>query len=65
MAKFEKLYCERCGEHTIHKKVGKKAQLDGSGPARALVAVYSFGLSEFVGADYFYECTDCGKIRKD
>lgn len=58
-------YCIKCGERTVHKLVDRKTVADGCGIARAMLAVVSLGLSETVGADLYYQCSKCGRIREE
>lgn len=57
-------YCSKCGEKTAHEFVDKKTVGDGTGICRGLLAVMSLGMSETVGADYYYQCRRCGKLKK-
>ena len=57
-------YCGKCRKKTVHTIVARKTVADGLGIARAILAVTSFGISETVAADEYYQCNICGKIVK-
>ena len=57
-------YCSKCRKKTVHKLVGHESIAEGTGIARVFLAVASFGLSETVGADWYYQCSKCGEITK-
>ena len=57
------LRCNKCKKKTVHKPVGSESKYAG-GPGRALLAVASLGLSEFVAVNRYYECTKCGELKE-
>lgn len=64
MAKNKVLYCFECGEKTVHKFISRQTPGDGLGIARGMLAVFSFGISETAGADWYYQCQKCGNLKK-
>lgn len=65
MAKIDKKWCSKCRTSTYHKYAGSKSDYEGLGIARGILAVASLGISETVTRDRFWQCTECGAIRKD
>lgn len=58
-------HCHKCHKDTIHTFVAKDAMCEGFGIGRVLVAICSLGVSETVGVDRYYQCQECGEIRKE
>lgn len=65
MAKIDKKWCSKCRTSTYHKYAGSKSDYEGLGIARGILALASLGISETVTRDRFWQCTECGAIRKD
>lgn len=65
MAKIDKKWCSKCRTSTYHKYAGSKSDYEGLGIARGILAVASLGISETVTRDRFWQCTECGAIKKD
>lgn len=65
MLKVEKMYCTKCRDFTNHNYVGSKGDFEGLGPARAIVAVTTLGLSETFCRDKYWQCPKCGEVRKE
>ena len=60
-------YCYKCRRDTVHELVHRETVLSGTGPARGMLAVCSFGFSELVNqatVSRKYQCERCGEIRK-
>ncbi len=65
MQKNKVMLCWNCGEKTVHNFVSKQSPAEGTGPIRALAAVFTLGLTETaVLADVYYKCTKCGELKK-
>ena len=65
MAKIDKKWCSKCRKSTYHKYAGSKSDYEGLGLARVVLAVSSLGISETVTRDRFWQCSECGTIKKD
>ena len=65
MAKIDKKWCSKCRKSTYHKYAGSKSDYEGLGLARVVLAVGSLGISETVTRDRFWQCSECGAIKKD
>lgn len=59
------LLCHTCGCRTPHAYVGKESHYKGIGPARAMIALATLGMSETTWAEKFWQCEKCGVIRND
>lgn len=58
------LYCFECGKTTPHLYCGRRSAFEGTGIARAILAVSSLGMSETTLADRYWQCECCGEMRK-
>lgn len=58
-------YCFECERTTPHAYVGKKSPFEGTGPARAILAITSLGMSETTWSDKYWQCEHCGHIKKN
>ena len=58
-------YCSNCGKETVHNLVTVESALEGTGLARIIGAVCTFGMTETTLADKTYECSRCGKIKHE
>lgn len=54
--------CINCHEDTVHTLVAKDTMCEGLGLIRGLMAITSFGITETIGVDKYYQCQKCGKI---
>jgi hypothetical protein len=65
MAKNKIIYCRECRKRTVHSYVCKETAGDGTGIARVILAVSSFGISETLGAFKYWQCQKCGHLYKE
>lgn len=54
--------CINCHEDTVPTLVAKDALCEGLGLIRGFMAITSFGITETIGVDKYYQCQKCGKI---
>lgn len=54
--KKEVKFCFNCGEKTIQNYIGKESPTKRLGVARGIFAVFSFGITETLCAEKYYEC---------
>ena len=57
--------CRKCHKDTVHILVGKDAMCEGLGFIRGLMAITTFGITETIGVDKYYQCQKCGEIVKE
>lgn len=62
--KKKNLYCPKCRRKTLHSYAGRESLFEDMGPARAIAAVITFGMTETTCADKYWECRICGHIKK-
>ena len=64
MPKKKSMFCLECGKSTPHVYTGSESPFEGAGPARLMIAMTTFGLSETTMRDRFWQCEKCGDIKK-
>lgn len=58
------LFCWKCHKSTPHVYVGKESMAKDCGIARIIMAAVTFGATETVFADRYWQCEHCGNIEK-
>ena len=66
MIKMKEKYCKKCCKETTHNYIGSENEFEELGPIiRGLLAFASLGMTETLGSKKYWQCTKCGKIKKD